>query len=62
MNKKYEGSRDMPVDFSVAHNKIYTLKTKYSSLKSQNLIGNKEGRNCSCPPVPVLPVLSESLY
>lgn len=51
----------MPVDFSVAHKKIHRLKTTFSSQKSQNLIGNKEGRNCSSAPVPVLSVLSESL-
>lgn len=51
----------MSVDFSVAHNKIHSLKTKFCSLKSQNPIRNKEGRNCSSPPVPVLSVLSESL-
>lgn len=60
-NKKYEGSRNMPVDFSVAHNKKHTLKMKLPSPKSQNPIGNKEGRNSSSPPVPVLSLFSESL-
>lgn len=60
-DKKYEGSRNMTVDLSMAHNKIHMLKTKFSNLKRQNPIGNKEGRNCSSAPVPVISVLSESL-